>query len=361
MGLLLLILTRKNTQYVNGLKEWTYGLLTLSASIPLFLLRGIIPDIFSIILANTLILIGFMLINKGLRNFFAVPLFYSKLFLILFICANISGFLWFTYIQENLYARSILFLIWGLLVLIDALWIVIKHWRQGAAVFILAFAFALLVIGRLIRLYSLILVVDKPSEFFEANFSHLVSLLAPHFAIPIATIALVVLAYERLTLQLNTLLRQDELTGCLNKKAFYEEAQREISRAIRYQHPTSFLMIDIDNFKAINDQLGHLQGDKILKQVADQIKQSLRATDMVARFGGDEFVVILPETKVTTAQKIAERIIESSTKNVITAFTVSIGLSALVDQTDTVDSVLSRADQALYKAKKAGKNQFSLM
>ncbi|MDO9023949.1 GGDEF domain-containing protein [Zwartia sp.] len=360
MGILLLILTKKNTQHVDGLPQWTYGLLTLSEAIPLFLLRNIIPDFFSIVIANFLVLISFMLISKGLRNFFAVPLTYSKTFLAAFISVFLLGFLWFTYVDDSLHARGILFATGGLLVLLDGLWITLKHVRQSPGVIILALAISLLVVGRLIRMLSLILNADKPTMLFDDSLWHMVSLVAPHFAIPIATIAFVVLAYERLTLRLNTLLRLDELTDCLNKRAFYEETQREISRAIRYQHPTSFLMIDIDNFKSINDKLGHIQGDKILKHVADQIKQSLRITDMVSRFGGDEFVVILPETKITTAQKIAERIIETAAQNSISAFTVSVGLAALVDETDTVESVLSRADKALYKAKHAGKNQFAL-
>jgi len=120
-------------------------------------------------------------------------------------------------------------------------------------------------------------------------------------------------------------------------------------------------LLDIDNFKAINDQFGHIQGDKVLKQVADQIRQSLRSTDLISRFGGDEFVMILPETKITTAQKIAQRIIETTAQASTGTFTVSIGLAALVNESDTVESVLNRADQALYKAKKAGKNRFELI
>lgn len=360
MGVLLLMHTKKSSQHVSGLLEWTYGLLTLSISIPLFLARGLIPDFLSIIIANVCVLAGFMLISKGLRIFFAVPPFYSKTVLTLFVGTYLLGFLWFTYIQDSLYVRGILFSIGGLLVVLDALWITLKHFRQSSGVLILALALILLVAGRLIRLSFLVLNLDKPTSIFDDSVSQLLSLAAPHFAIPIATIAFIVMAYERLTLRLNAILRQDELTDCLNKKAFYEEVQREISRAIRYQHPTSFLMIDIDNFKVINDEFGHIQGDKILKQVADQIKQSLRITDMVSRFGGDEFVVILPETKITTAQKIAERIIECARQNSTGAFTVSIGLAALIDETDTVESVLSRADQALYKAKRAGKNQFAL-
>ena len=361
MGVLLLILARKNTQYVNGLIEWTYGLLTLAAAIPLFLTRDLIPDFFSVFVANAMILIGFMLINQGLRSFFNVPPTYSRLVITVFLAAYLLGFIWFTYVQDSLYARAILFSIGGLIVLSDGVWITIRHARQSPGVIILAFALGILVVGRLVRLTFLLIDSDKPVTLFDDSFSQMVSLAAPHFAIPIATIAFVVLAYERLTHRLNALLRQDELTESLNKKAFYEEASREITRAIRYKHPTSFLMLDIDNFKAINDQFGHIQGDKVLKQVADQIRQSLRSTDLISRFGGDEFVMILPETKITTAQKIAQRIIETTAQASTGTFTVSIGLAALVNESDTVESVLNRADQALYKAKKAGKNRFELI
>jgi len=243
MGVLLLILARKNTQYVNGLIEWTYGLLTLAAAIPLFLTRDLIPDFFSVFVANAMILIGFMLINQGLRSFFNVPPTYSRLVITVFLAAYLLGFIWFTYVQDSLYARAILFSIGGLIVLSDGVWITIRHARQSPGVIILAFALGILVVGRLVRLTFLLHRLQiNPSHFSIDSFSQMVSLAAPHFAIPIATIAFVVLAYERLTHRLNALLRQDELTESLNKKAFYEEASREITRAIRYKHPTSFLI-----------------------------------------------------------------------------------------------------------------------
>lgn len=360
MGILLLMLAKRNTHRVDGLLEWTYGLLTLSASFPLFLLREMIPDLFSIVAANILVLTGFMLINKGLRKFFAFTHAFPKSILIFFLGGYVCSFIWFTYVDNDIYLRALLFTTGSLLVLLNGLWILLRNFQRSPGLIILLLAIALLVTGRVIRLTILLFSADQPQELFGDSFYQLLALAIPYFAIPIATIAFIVLAYERLTLRLNELLRQDELTASLNKRSFYEEAQREIKRAIRYKHPTSFLMIDIDNFKSINDQLGHIQGDKILRQIADQIRLSLRTTDLVSRFGGDEFVVILPETKITIAQKIAERIVATTAREATGAYTVSIGLAALVNETDTVETVLNRADLALYKAKKAGKNRCAM-
>ncbi len=156
--------------------------------------------------------------------------------------------------------------------------------------------------------------------------------------------------------------RQDYLTNLANRKAFDEQLRMEEERARRYRRPLSLLMIDIDNFKGVNDSLGHEWGDNVLRMIARTIATTIRQTDFAARYGGEEFVVILPETEVDNALRLGERIrlaIRESpiaTPRGLLLLTVSIGASS--NCTTTSDRALDRdADQALYMAKRRGKDR----
>jgi diguanylate cyclase (GGDEF)-like protein len=154
----------------------------------------------------------------------------------------------------------------------------------------------------------------------------------------------------------------DPLTGLSNRNFFYHEVAQHIKLSRRYVKPLSLLMIDIDHFKKINDQFGHLVGDEVLRVVADNIKTDVRETDMAIRFGGEEFIIIFDNISIEEAKVKAEeirRLIESleipdlNGKQV----TVSIGLSQLNARDRLIDDVIARADEALYEAKNNGRNQ----
>lgn len=158
----------------------------------------------------------------------------------------------------------------------------------------------------------------------------------------------------------------DELTGVLNMRAFSAVAERVFSQAERYARPFSVLMIDSDHLKTVNDSLGHEAGNRLLKLTVQCIQSQLRQTDVVARFGGDEFVVVLPDTTGNGAVGVAERIrksIESSpltTREKKVAATVSIGIAGYPNQGHDLDTVLERADHAMYASKTGGKNRITL-
>lgn len=156
----------------------------------------------------------------------------------------------------------------------------------------------------------------------------------------------------------------DSLTGLFNRKAAYERLSEQLAKTRRLSTHLSCLMIDIDHFKRVNDQHGHLVGDRVLQEVADCIKQSSREYDILCRYGGEEFLIILPETGLSTAitvaeryrQKIAEAVIEIDQQKL--RLTISIGVTeAQSDETETRDMVIARADEALYQAKEQGRNQ----
>ncbi len=161
--------------------------------------------------------------------------------------------------------------------------------------------------------------------------------------------------------------RMDELTDVLNRRGFESEYELEWARAIRYNRKLSMLMIDIDDFKIFNDTYGHLEGDVCLKEVARTIKTSLqRATDIVSRFGGEEFIVILPGTDSKGAKVVAEEIrknIENlkirNEKSINSKFiTVSIGITTTLPTRElNRKDLIEHADKALYRAKNSGKNK----
>ena len=156
----------------------------------------------------------------------------------------------------------------------------------------------------------------------------------------------------------------DGLTGLFNHRHFYELLQVEIERSERYSHQFSLLMIDADSLKKTNDTYGHLVGDQVLRELADLLLQETRESDMVARYGGDEFTVILPESPIDRAEALAQRLrwLVEEHKFMCGAerieFTISVGVTSFVPgQRTTVEGLVGRADRALYEAKAGGGNR----
>jgi diguanylate cyclase (GGDEF)-like protein len=155
----------------------------------------------------------------------------------------------------------------------------------------------------------------------------------------------------------------DELTGIYNMRGFYLIMDRAFAQAVRYLRPVSVLMIDSDNLKAVNDQHGHEAGNELLRLIATGIKSQLRSTDVLARYGGDEFVVLLPDTGAVGARDVAERIRESIARTPLelrdknVSITVSVGLASYPDEGHSMDIITKRADEAMYRAKADGRNR----
>jgi diguanylate cyclase (GGDEF)-like protein/PAS domain S-box-containing protein len=163
---------------------------------------------------------------------------------------------------------------------------------------------------------------------------------------------------EEANRQLSLLAVTDELTGLKNRRALQVRLEEEFRLSRRYEHPLSLLMIDVDHFKKFNDTYGHLAGDEILKGVALWLRDLVRTTDLVARFGGEEFAVLLPNTDLGGALLLAERVRAAIARPRpdLKLVTISIGVSSLTTDHSDVNAFLSDADEALYQAKAAGRN-----
>jgi diguanylate cyclase (GGDEF)-like protein len=155
----------------------------------------------------------------------------------------------------------------------------------------------------------------------------------------------------------------DALTELFNRRECYARLKEEIKRSTRYGHIFSVMIIDLDFFKDVNDTYGHVVGDKVLKLIADMISKEVRPVDQVARYGGDEFILVLPETPMSSAVTLAERIRSVIAETVIplaygdsTSLTVSIGIACFPTDGQSVNDLISAADNMLYAAKGTGRN-----
>ena len=162
--------------------------------------------------------------------------------------------------------------------------------------------------------------------------------------------------------EISRIAAEDDLTGLYNRRKINELIHDEIERSERYKKGFSIIIMDIDFFKRVNDRFGHLAGDQLLKMFSDIMRDTIRHTDTAGRWGGEEFVVLCPETKMDGAMALADKIrqrIESYIFNSFGKQTASFGVACYVDD-DSVDSIISRADIALYDAKNSGRNRVAV-
>ncbi|MCG6940357.1 MAG: diguanylate cyclase [Thiohalocapsa sp.] len=241
--------------------------------------------------------------------------------------------------------------------------------------FLLVVIFSALTLGKVITLLELGLVTSfyllaahavSGNEIFNYEiFSSLMLRFAPFVLVAYVTSLLAAdLGFARAYVE--QLADTDELTGLRNMRAFNEALVQQEQRARRHDEPLSVLMIDIDNLKTVNDHHGHDTGNLAIRNVAAAIKASVRANDVVARYGGDEFIVLLPSVPELAARNAGERILHRIAEHPIqgpkgsVGLSVSIGLATFPVMAGEVEELLHQADQALYESKRTGRNRLSI-
>jgi len=203
------------------------------------------------------------------------------------------------------------------------------------------------------------LVAFRDDESFSIEEQRLIDVMASQLSM--------VLGNLRAQSRIQGLADTDELTGIWNKRFFKRQLPGEVDRAHVYNVPLSLLMFDVDNFKEINDTFGHPMGDVVLSELCGLVRESLRQPDYFARFGGDEFAIILPHTDLWGARTVAERIVEAvrhldlfvADNSAHVRTSVSVGIATLTSTDLTAAELTQRADEQLYLAKKSGKNRFT--
>ncbi|MBI9098802.1 MAG: GGDEF domain-containing protein [Spirochaetaceae bacterium] len=361
----LLIYANYNKRF-SGLKSISYGNLSLFLGFLFLGLRGIVPDFLSIILANFLIACAFFLFNYGTSLFLRI--YFRFLWLnILGLVGVFISFLYFTYSHPQVNMRIIII---NTFLLIESLLVSVSFLRQSSKQyksqnlfgfwgFFLYFFFCLFRIIQTIGEGSI-------SNFLEAGFIHGLAFIFMQLLIINTTFSVVWIANSVLNHDLETQANLDPLTKILNRRAFLDELNKELARSRRDQLTFSLIMADIDFFKSVNDNYGHLAGDSVLISFTRTVTENLRLNDVFSRYGGEEFMILLPNTNKKNAFETAERIRKIVEMNKhpfngkIINFTVSFGVTSYDIDAQNKGELLENVDLALYEAKNNGRNRVEI-
>lgn len=208
------------------------------------------------------------------------------------------------------------------------------------------------------RLVGFINLIGLEANFFHQEHALRLQAFADQAAIAIEN--------ARLYAEVERLATLDEVTGIFNRRRLFEMGQRELERARRYRAHLAAILFDIDRFKKINDTYGHTTGDRVLTAIAKEISRHIREVDLFGRYGGEEFVVLLPQTDCQNALDVAERLralvadLECETDHGMLSVTISLGVALLTEDILSLPTLIDRADQAMYAAKQAGRNRVEL-
>ena len=358
MALVLFFMRRSYPVAIGGLREWTAAPFFFFGASVFFGLRGSIPDVLSIVLANMLVYTGTVLSYVGSRRFFGKPprvLPWAALGGLLLIMM-----VWWSYFAPS-FTQRLLFAS-ASLVLVFAFHIAL-YLRQER----LSFSGRFMLVAMSVQIFALLgrmLSVGAGaagSGLLEPSFWQNLYIATYSFTTLSLSIGAILMATDAVRAEFQHLLAHDALTGALSRTALVQASERELERCRRHGRTMALLLIDLDHFKTINDTYGHQMGDQVLVDFVQRTQSQLRAHDHIGRYGGEEFLVLLPETTLKTAIVVAERIRAdvAAPRAGMPAYTISTGIawSEEVRANDTVDTLIARADKSMYNAKASGRNR----
>ena len=341
---------------VEGIGLWAASIPLMVLSTPLFLLQESHP-IIHVVLANAALLSGVVVMNAGMLRFYglATPRPASALSGVLAIIGLLA---WYTLVQPHFILRlttmSLLYtVLFGLMC-----WIPLRHGRGSLGSLISAFAFSLTSISCLLRLVSVIGNLDRPADMLDPGILQAVYLGSYMVSVLLGSIGFILLLNERLRDIIEFNGSHDALTGVLNRGAFFARARSMFDESRRLDRPLSVALLDLDNFKQINDGYGHAVGDHVLTDFCQAVRRTLRPTDIMGRYGGEEFVLLLPDLAREGSAALAQRVRAALSPSAeLPAYTASIGVATLGPDTADIDELLNDADKALYRAKSKGRDR----
>lgn len=360
LSLVMLLVRLSYPRTLGGLGYWILAPLLVSVSTFLFGMRGQIPDLVSIVGANMMLVEGILLIHFGSQLFFGLRPGYRFWYPLL--GAMLPVLVWFTLYEPSFNVRvQLVCLVWISILLANARVV----WRNGAENFATRFTVvAMITHAMVISLRLLATLLPLPDEgLLTPTRVQTLYIGANALMIIAITVGLVMLAAERLRSEFEHLATRDSLTGALTRRVLIEACEHELARCRRHGRSLALLVMDIDHFKAVNDTHGHQMGDRVLVDFVNRVSALLRRPDLLARFGGEEFVVLLHETGLEEAQAVAGRILARIAEPVagLPSVTVSIGVTVNRPDEEQIDPLLARADRALYKAKEGGRNRVAVV
>lgn len=355
MALVLFFVGRSYPRTLRGLGQWTAATLAGVIATALFAGRGYLPDVLTIVVANLALLTCYMLFYLGAERFYDLPP--SDRLCIGIFCAMVPLTIAVGLYQPHygyrvgLTSSSLGLTFFALARLL---------WVHGRPNFPTRFTLSIVVLQTVILATRAIWGIGLPDngELFDKSLLQAVYLSSFALVMASVPIGLILMAADRLRSEFEYMASHDMLTGILNRRAIIDATESELERSRRHGHTLTVMLIDLDHFKDINDQYGHLIGDAVLVDFARRSGPLLRRPDRMGRYGGEEFIVLLPETGLPEARVVAERILAApGDAEGLPAYALSIGLTDSRATDSNVDSLLARADVALYRAKENGRNR----
>ena len=357
---------------IKGLKQWAISLVLLAFGSGIYASSsGVLGNILSPLCANAVILwgLGFGLI--GTQMFYSRESSWWLFHFVWGLGMIASGY--YVIVNPDYSGRLAIF---SILAFVLYSYQVVLIWGYGERHFSTVFFGVLMLFQSVVVLIRGVLAMTHSSDdmtLFVGGAHQNLYLLTSHFMTLLLTVGFMTVATRRLQTILERRSTLDPLTQVLNRRGFTEVYAKEHALMRREQTVMTMLSIDLDYFKAINDCYGHSTGDRVLSDVASVIAKALRASDHVARFGGEEFIVLLPATGLERAHHVAERIQtvlraprsetdseQSAAAAALPPYTVSIGIACQVSPDEDLDNILLRADRALYCAKERGRDRIEV-
>lgn len=356
LAVMLLFLQRSYPRGIRGLGLWAAAHAWAFLSAVLFAGRGFLPDFITVVVANLVLLTGMVCFHAGVDQFFGRRPAWGRWMALLLLL--LPALYWYALVEPSYNARLILVcLVWAGIFLSMA-W---RIWRQGPENFSTRFTVVVLLVHVTVLLLRFFSAWMPLAEEGLLTPTRVQSLYVGSNAVMLLALGmgLILMAGDRLRLEFEHLASHDPLTNVLTRRVFLEACEQELARCRRHGRSMALLLLDIDHFKTINDTHGHQTGDRVLVDMVARIASLLRRPDQFARFGGEEFVLLLPETSQEEAITVAERILAqvAEPRDGLPPITVSIGVATNRPDEDQIDTLLARADRALYQAKAEGRNR----
>jgi diguanylate cyclase (GGDEF)-like protein len=363
----------QNRKRFKGTTHWLINYLLQTIGVLLIMLRGSVPDFLSMVIANVLIVGGMMFFLTGLQRFIEKKPTYlvNCIYLIFFSVL----YYYFGIINPVFKARAVLLSLSVIIIISQSLHLLLFLTGEGKGIIYRSTAIvcAFLLALYFFRIAAAFFIYPAGNEFFSAGIVDSIIMMSSQMLGIMMTFSLVLMINIRLFLdvqqyaeekelmvqELRRLANTDGLTSIYNRSKIEQILTIEVLRSRRYKHPLSIIIADIDHFKNVNDTYGHSVGDVVLSGIAYLMKQHVREVDTIGRWGGEEFLIVCPETTADGARKLAEKLrkkIEKHHFKDVGIKTVSMGV-AQIEEDDWDEDMIKRADRNLYKAKRGGRNR----
>ena len=348
----------------DGLGRWAAALLVNAIGHLLIMLRGLIPDVFSVVVGNLMLSSVFVGMIAAVYQFQGRPVRWPLLLAPpLLVLVFVSVFI------DNFPAR-VSFV--GLVIGLQALWALLaalshRHATVGRGQWLLVAGLLLEAVVLGVRALVAISTHSEATNILQSSALQTLTFLATFSVVLVSSVGFVFMSRDRADENNRVLAALDPLTGVANRRSLIAALDRDMARAQRMREPMALMMVDIDHFKDVNDRYGHPAGDRVLCSVVNVLRQRVRAQDLVGRYGGEEFMVLLPDTGLTGAQQLARALCKAVEESRCPAdgvpgpgiaVTVSIGVfGGRLGSGDSWDMLIAAADRALYQAKNNGRNR----